>query len=39
MLYGQRIEMDLGVELIEPNGGERDVQPFGFVRWVHAFGP
>jgi hypothetical protein len=39
LLYGQRIEMDLGVELIEPNGGERDVRPFGFVRWVHAFGP
>ena len=24
---------------IEPEGGERDVQPFGFVRWTHAFAP
>jgi hypothetical protein len=36
---GQHIEMDLGVEVIEPAGGERDVHPFGFVRWTHAFGP
>jgi hypothetical protein len=36
---GEHIEMDLGVEVIEPNGGERDVQPFGFVRWTHTFGP
>jgi hypothetical protein len=36
---GAHIEMDLGVEMIEPSGGERDVQPFGFVRWTHAFAP
>ena len=24
---------------IEPEGGERDVQPYGFIRWTHAFGP
>lgn len=38
-LYGARIDIDLGVESIEPNGGERDLQPFGFIRWTHAFGP
>ena len=38
-LFGQSIGADLGVEMIEPAGGERDVQPYGFVRWTHAFGP
>ena len=37
-LFGESIGADLGVELIEPEGGERDVQPYGFVRWTHAFG-
>jgi len=36
--HGQRIGLDLGVEMIEPEGAERDVQPYGFVRWTHAFG-
>jgi len=36
--YGESIGVDLGVEMIEPEGAERDVQPYGFVRWTHAFG-
>jgi hypothetical protein len=39
-LYGQRIDVDVGVESIQPvAGGNRDVTPFGFVRWSYAFGP
>lgn len=38
-LFGQHIEIDVGVEAIEPAGADLDVQPFGFVRWTHAFGP
>jgi len=37
--FGQRIDVDLGVESIEPEGGERDVRPFGFVRWTYSFAP
>ncbi len=36
---GQRIDVDLGLESLEPAGGEHDVEPFGFVRWTHAFAP
>jgi len=36
-LFGEKIDIDLGVEAIEPAGGERDVNPYGFVRWTHAF--
>ena len=32
-LFGERIDVDLGVELIEPEGGERDLSGFGFIRW------
>lgn len=38
-LFGEHIDIDLGVESIEPEGGERNVEPFGFIRWNHAFVP
>jgi hypothetical protein len=38
-LFGQRIDVDLGVESLEPEGDDRDVQAFGFIRWSHAFPP
>lgn len=38
-LLGEQIEVDLGVESIEPEGVERDVRPFGFIRWTRAFVP
>lgn len=38
-LFGEHIDIDLGVEAIEPARGERDVHPYGFIRWSHAFGP
>ncbi|HEU4779075.1 MAG TPA: capsule assembly Wzi family protein [Steroidobacteraceae bacterium] len=38
-LFGEYVEVDLGVESIEPDGGERDVNVFGFVRWSYAFAP
>jgi len=37
--HGQQIDFDLGVESVEPKGGERDLRPFGFIRWSHAFQP
>ena len=33
------VSVDLGVESLEPEGGERDVEPFGFVGWRHEFRP
>jgi hypothetical protein len=38
-LFGERISVDLGVESIEPLGGERDNEPFGFIGWRHEFQP
>jgi hypothetical protein len=38
-LLGERVELDLGVESIEPEGGERDVNVFGFLRWNYSFAP
>jgi hypothetical protein len=36
-LFGESISVDLGFEALEPLSGERDVEPFGFVRWQHEF--
>jgi len=39
-LLGDSLSVDFGVESSEPvRGGERDVQPFGFIRWTHVFVP
>jgi hypothetical protein len=39
-MFGEVVSADVGVESSEPvRGGERDVHPFGFIRWTHAFGP
>jgi hypothetical protein len=38
-LFGERIAVDLGVEAIEPEGGERNNEVFGFVGWQHDFQP
>jgi hypothetical protein len=37
--FGQRIDVDLGVQAVEPEGGERDVDVFGFIGWRHEFKP
>ena len=37
--FGQHFEANLGVESIEPVNGERDVRPFGFIRWNYSFQP
>lgn len=36
-LFDQQISVDLGVDSIEPRGGERDIEPFGFIGWRHEF--
>jgi hypothetical protein len=36
-LAGAPLSVDLGVESIEPAGGDRDVEPFGFIGWRHDF--
>jgi hypothetical protein len=38
-LFGERLAVDLGVQSIEPAGGERDIDVFGFVGWRHDFKP
>lgn len=37
--FGQHFEADLGVESIEPEGGDREVNVFGFIRWNYSFAP
>jgi hypothetical protein len=38
-LLGQQVSADLGLESLEPKGGERDLSPFGFVSWRYEFKP
>jgi hypothetical protein len=38
-LFGEQVSIDFGVEGIEPVGGDRDVEPFGFIGWRHQFRP
>jgi hypothetical protein len=36
-LFGQRLAVDLGVQSLEPAGGDRDIEPYGFVSWRRHF--
>lgn len=38
-LFGERVSIELGAEAVEPQGENREVEPFGFIGWQHAFGP
>jgi hypothetical protein len=38
-LFGERFDVDLGVESLEPARAQRDVQAFGFIHWIHEFAP
>jgi capsule assembly protein Wzi len=39
-LLGEPIAVDLGLESTQPvRGGDREVEPFGFIRWTHEFAP
>jgi hypothetical protein len=38
-LFGERLELDLGVELVDPVAAGRDIRPFGFIRWSRALAP
>lgn len=37
-LLGQSLSLELGVEALEPEGGDRKIEPFGFIGWRHEFG-
>ena len=37
--FGQHFQADLGVESIQPEGGDRDINIFGFIRWNYTFEP
>jgi hypothetical protein len=36
-LLGQELSVEIGVEVLEPEGGSRDTQPYGFVSWRYEF--
>jgi hypothetical protein len=38
-ILGEKLSVDLGVQSTEPEGGEQDVEPFGFIGWHHDFAP
>jgi hypothetical protein len=35
--FGEKLAVDFGVQSIEPRGGSRDVEAFGFIGWRHDF--
>jgi hypothetical protein len=37
-MRGDVLSVDLGVQSVEPKDATRDVEPYGFVRWMHEFG-
>jgi hypothetical protein len=37
--WGQQLGVEVGLESLERQDGERDVQPFGFLSWRHQFSP
>jgi hypothetical protein len=37
--FGQRFDVDLGVESFEQEGASRDLGAFGLIRWSHEFAP
>jgi hypothetical protein len=38
-LFGQSISVNLGAEYHSPLGGDRKIEPFGFISWHHEFKP
>jgi hypothetical protein len=38
-LFGEHVSADLGVESLEPAGGDMIIEPFGFLSWRHEFRP
>jgi hypothetical protein len=36
---GEKLDLQLGAEAVEPKYGERDIEAFGFLRWTHEFTP
>jgi hypothetical protein len=36
---GESIAIEIGAESIEPELGERDVEPYGYIGWRHEFAP
>jgi hypothetical protein len=36
-LLGEHVDIDIGIEALEPAGGERDTGAFGFIGWRHEF--
>ncbi len=38
-LMGQDLALEIGAEALQPDGGTRDVEPYGHLRWQHAFHP
>jgi hypothetical protein len=38
-LFDEAVSVELGVEALEPEGGSRDIEPYGFVGWRHEFAP
>ncbi len=37
-IFGESVSIELGAEVYEPEGGSRELEPFGFIGWRHDFG-
>jgi len=38
-LFGEAVSVEIGAESLEPQGGDSEVEPFGFIGWRHDFHP
>lgn len=38
-LLGESVSVEIGADFLEPEGGDGDLEPYGFVGWRHQFTP
>ncbi len=38
-LFGESLSAELGVDYLEPEGGDGELEPYGFIGWRHEFAP
>lgn len=38
-LFGESISVEIGADYLEPEGGNGELEPYGFIGWRHEFAP
>jgi hypothetical protein len=39
VVFGEAVAIELGVEALDPEIGESEVEPYGYIGWRHEFAP